>query len=148
MVNSTSFPLHVFEKDDWSMFLVESADKVLFYIEPIDFENNEYLFWDANGHGVRLTLQRGKLTKLEDADNEISLNEAFGRYSQTLGVTVDTTGTLAEVWARLQSNVKPGSRFSRTARNAGGLGCLSVLVIAVIFVLISFVGHIKTIFAR
>jgi hypothetical protein len=151
MVNSASFPLYVFEKDDWSMFLVESPDRVCYHIEPFDFENDEYLFWDAHGRGVRLTLQGGKLTKMgtltsiEEADNEISLHEAFARYSQALGVTVDTTGTLAEVWARLQSNVKPVEPPSRLSRAAWKVGCFGCVLIVVIFVLI---GIIKAVFAR
>ena len=30
-----SFPLFVFEKDDCSMFLVETPDKILYRMEPI-----------------------------------------------------------------------------------------------------------------
>ena len=151
MVNSDSFPLYVFEKDDWSMFLVESPDDVWCHIEPIDFENDEYLFWDAHGRGVCLTLQGGKLTRMatltsiEESDNEISLNEAFVRYSQALGVTVDTTGTFAEVWFRLQSNVKPKSRLSRAVENMVGVGCLLVIVIPVILLLI---GSMRAVFRR
>ena len=107
MFNDASFPLYVFEKDDWSMFLVESPDKVLYDIEPIDFENDEYLFWDAQGNGVRITLERGTLTSIENTENEITLQEAFSRYSQFLGTAVDTKGPFPEVWARLQANVKP-----------------------------------------
>jgi hypothetical protein len=42
MNRSVSFPLFVFEKDDCSMFLVETPDKVLYHLEPIDIENDEY----------------------------------------------------------------------------------------------------------
>ncbi len=54
MTENTSFPLYGFEKDDWSMFLVENENRVFYHMEPIDFENNEYLFWDAQGRDVRL----------------------------------------------------------------------------------------------
>jgi hypothetical protein len=152
MVDVTSFPLYVFEKDDWSMFLVENPDRVLYHIEPIDFENDDYLFWDTHGRGVRLTLERGELTKIEEAENEITLQEAFARYSQALGVTVDTTGTLPEVWARLQSNVKPPSRLSRAGQNAVGFGCVLIVIVVGVFVLILLGGFIKAvikaIFAR
>lgn len=151
MVNGDSFPLYVSEKDDWSMFLVESPAEMWCHIEPIDFENDEYLFWDAHGRGVRLRLQGGRLTRMatltsiEEADNEINLNEAFGRYAQALGVTVDTTGTLAEVWCKLQSNVKPKSRLSRAVGNAVGVGCLLIVVIPVLLLLI---GIMKALFGR
>jgi hypothetical protein len=55
MLSDTSFPLYVFEKDDWSMFLVEREEKLLYHIEPIDFENDEYLFWDAQGRGISVS---------------------------------------------------------------------------------------------
>jgi hypothetical protein len=147
MLSDDSFPLYAFEKDDWSMFLVESPDKVLSHIEPIDFENDEYLFWDAQGHGVRLTLERGTLTSIEDAENEITIQEAFARYSQSLGVTVDTTRPFPEVWARLQANVKPPSRFDRTVGHVLGSGCFLVVLIAV-FILILLGGVIKALFVR
>jgi hypothetical protein len=85
------------------------------------------------------------LTSIEESDNEISLNEAFVRYSQALGVTVDTTGTFAEVWFRLQSNVKPKSRLSRAVENMVGVGCLLVIVIPVILLLI---GIMRAVFRR
>jgi len=129
------------------MFLVENPGRVWCHIEPIDFEDDEYLFWDAQGRGVRLTLERGQLTKIEEAENEITLQEAFARYSRELGATVDTTGTLSEVWARLQSNVKPQSRLSRMAQNAVGFGCLLIITLVGVFVLILLGGVIKAIFA-
>jgi hypothetical protein len=33
MLSDTSFPLYVFEKDDWSMFLVEREEKLLYHID-------------------------------------------------------------------------------------------------------------------
>ncbi len=133
------------------MFLVEMPEDLWCHIEPIDFENDEYLFWDSQGRGVRLALQGGKwnrmatLTSLDEADNEITLQEAFGRYAQALGATVDTTGKLADVWARLQSNVKPKSHLSRTARNAIGVGCSLIVVIPVLLLLI---GILRAVFGR
>jgi hypothetical protein len=35
------FPLFVFEKDDRSMYLVESPERVLDQLEAIDIENDE-----------------------------------------------------------------------------------------------------------
>ena len=152
MPSDSPFPLYVFEKDDWSMFLVESRDKLLYHIEPIDFENNEYLFWDADGLGVYLTLERGELTKVIHAENEISLHEAFVRYSRALGATVDTTGTPAEAWKRLQACVKPQSWRCRIARNTLGFGCSLIAVVIAVFVLALFgsaiAGVIRAIFSR
>lgn len=147
MVNSKSFPVYAFEKDDWTMFLVESPDDVLSNIEPIDLENNEYLFWDAEGCPVKLTLQRGKLTRVEEAENEITLHEAFARFSEALSLTIDTTGTIPEVWARLRCNIKPPSKLRRALTRILGFGCLLIVIAVAILVLIFLTGVIKTIFA-
>ncbi len=132
-------------KDDWSMFLIESPDRALHDIEPIDFENNEYLFWDAQGQGIRLTLERGTLTGIEEAENEITIQEAFSRYSRSLGLTVDTTGPLPEVWTRLQSNVKPPSLVDRTVRHVLGAGCLLIVLLIPVLIII---GVIKALFVH
>jgi len=125
------------------MFLVESPDKVLYDIEPIDFENDEYLFWDAQGNGVRITLERGTLTSIENTENEITLQEAFSRYSQFLGTAVDTKGPFPEVWARLQANVKPASLFDKTVRHALGAGCLLIILLIPLLII---VGVIRALF--
>ena len=148
MLSDTSFPLYVFEKDDWSMLLVEREEKLLYHIEPIDFKNDECLFWDAQGRAVRLTLERGALTKIERTENAMTVQEAFARYSQTLGVTVDPNGALPEVWARLQANVKPPSLLSRTLRHVLGVGCLLIALTFVAFILILLGGTIKALFTR
>ena len=145
---NVAFPLYVFEKDDWSMFLVENPDRIFYHVEPIDFENDEYLFWDAHGRGVRLTLERGTLTNVEETRTEITIQEAFARYSHSLGVTVDTEGALAEVWARLQANVKPPSLRDRIIRNAIGVGCSAVVLTVLAFGLILVVGVVRAILKR
>ena len=149
MVNSTSFPIYVFEKDDWTMFLVEGPDDdSLSKIEPIDLDNDEYLFWNAEGRAVRLTLHRGHLTGIEEAENEISLHEALARFSEALGLTIDTTGTIREVWARLQLNIKPPSKLRRALRNVSGFGCVLIVIAVAILVVIFAGGLIKTIFVK
>ncbi len=102
MADSVSFPLFVFEKDDCSMFLVEGPDKVLYNMEPIDIENAEYLFWDSNGNGVHISVAGEQVTAIDPAAVEISLSEAFKRYSDAFGLRVDTTGPADEVWPRLK----------------------------------------------
>ncbi len=144
MANEISFPLYAHEKSDWSMFLVIDREGTS-RIEPFDFENNGYLFWDAQERGVRLRIERGKLTNREEVENEISLREAFARYSQALGVMVDTTGALPEVWARLQANVKPPSLLTRMVGHTFGVGCLLIILTGVVVVLI---GLGRAIFAH
>ena len=108
---SVSFPLFVFEKDDYSMFIVETLDKVLYHMEPIDIENGEYLCWDANGRAVRISISGQRVTGICHGEPEIPLAEAFRRYSEVHGLDVDTTGPFDQVWCRLKD---PASRLPRS----------------------------------
>jgi hypothetical protein len=99
---SVSFPLFVFEKDDCSMRLVESADKVLYHMEPIDIENDEYLCWDANGRAVRISVAGQQVIGIAYAEAEMPLAEAFMRHSEAFSLNVDTSGHYDQVWCRLQ----------------------------------------------
>lgn len=36
------------------MIRIEESSRILYHLEAIDIENEEYLFWDANGAGVSL----------------------------------------------------------------------------------------------
>jgi hypothetical protein len=101
-VSAVSFPLYVFEKDDWSMLRVESPDGILHRLEAIDIEGGEYLFWDANGQGVRIAIDHNKVTGIGHRHPEMTLAEAFTRHSEAFGLNVDTTGDPEEVWLRLK----------------------------------------------
>jgi hypothetical protein len=99
---SVSFPLFVFEKDDCSMRLVESPDKVLYHMEPSDIENDEYLCWDANGRAARISIAGQQVIGIAYGEAEMPLAEAFMRHSEAFGLKVDTTGPVDEVWHRLK----------------------------------------------
>jgi hypothetical protein len=99
---TVSFPLFVFEKDDYSMFVVETPDKVLDHMEPIDIENGEYLCWDVNGRAVRISISGQRVTGICHGELEIPLAEAFRRYSDVHGLDADTTGPFDQVWCRLK----------------------------------------------
>ena len=99
---SVSFPLFVFEKDDCSMFVVETPDRILYHMEAIDIENDEYLYWDANGRGVRISIASQQVTGIDNFGAEMPLAEAFKRHADALGLHVDTTGPSDQVWHRLQ----------------------------------------------
>src|SRR5271169_2387002 len=71
------FPLFVFEKDDRSMYLIETPRRILYRLETIDIENNEYLFWDSTGAGVRISVTPSALKRIELCDQTMSLREAF-----------------------------------------------------------------------
>ena len=84
------------------MFLVEAPDKVLFQMEPIDIENDEYLCWDANDQAVKISVSGNRVTRIEHGGSEMSLSEALKRHSDAFGVSVDMTGPAHEVWHRLK----------------------------------------------
>ncbi|MGC2465256.1 MAG: hypothetical protein WA517_08675, partial [Candidatus Acidiferrum sp.] len=58
---AVQYPLFVFEKDDCSMQIVEKPDELFLNLEEFDIQNDEYLFWDANGQGVCLRLSKRKV---------------------------------------------------------------------------------------
>lgn len=113
-----SFPLFVFEKGDYSMFVVETPDGILYHMEPIDIENGEYLCWDANGRAVRISISGQRVTGICYGQLEVPLAEAFSRYSDVHGFDVDTTGPFDQVWSRLKETE------SRLPRNRGLLSRL------------------------
>lgn len=117
-----SFPLFVLEKDDYSMFEVETPDKIVRHMKPIDIENDEYLCWDARGRAVQISISDQQVIGLAFRKAEISLGEAFGRYSDVHGLDIDTTGPFEQVWCRLKQAEVPPSRnrghFARLFRTS------------------------------
>jgi hypothetical protein len=71
-------------------------------MEPIDIENDEYLFWDANGRNIRISIERNKVAGIAYGDAEMTLAEAFKCHSEAFGLSVETTGPPDEVWLRLK----------------------------------------------
>ncbi len=59
-----TYPLFAFEKDDKSMRLIENESRLLSNFEAIDIENNEYVFWDANGGGLSVAVSVGAFRRL------------------------------------------------------------------------------------
>jgi hypothetical protein len=84
------------------MRLVESPDQVLYHMEPIDIENDEYLCWDANGRAVRISIAGQRVIGIAYGETEMPLAEAFVRHSQAFSLNLDTTGPVDEVWRRLK----------------------------------------------
>jgi hypothetical protein len=123
METKVPFPIYVL-LDDRLMLSIESPIRVLYHLEPIDIENDEYLFWDANGKGVRVSINRQKVHSIEYADNPITLIEAFRLYSQAIGVDVDMNGTIEVVWSRFKQAEaglpRPKGVFSRLFRSSDG----------------------------
>ena len=123
MERIASFPLYV-RLDDGEVLQIESIERILYHLEAVDIENDEYMFWDANGHGLKILIEKGRVIDFANAENKITLQQAFDEYVRQLGVGVDTTGTPEEVWDKVKKAKgelppRPGflSRlFNRTPR--------------------------------
>jgi|ERR1700674_1480364 len=105
MDDKVLFPLYV-RLDDGEVIRIESFDRILYHLEAIDIENDEYMFWDAAGHGLKILILKGKVSGFEKIDNKVTLQQAFEEYARQLaqrGATVDTSGTPDEIWAKVQT---------------------------------------------
>ena len=114
MDGEVQFPLFAFEKDDSSMFRLETPDRILHRLEPIDIENGEYLFWNSKGRNVRVSVKGnmvGEVCYGEPRDqggtgllprDAMTLDEAFKRHAEAFNLSVDTAGAAEEVWSRLK----------------------------------------------
>jgi hypothetical protein len=101
------FPLFVFEKDDRSMYLIETPERVLYHLEALDIENSEYLFWDSTGTGVCVSVALGAVEQIAPYDETISLREAFETYAQSNGLQVFLKESPLDTWRSLQSQLLP-----------------------------------------
>jgi hypothetical protein len=81
-----NFPLFVFEKDDRSMLLVESPERLLHDLEAIDIESGEYLFGDSTGAGVCVSVARGAIDQIALCDQAMTLPQAFDAYARAYGL--------------------------------------------------------------
>jgi hypothetical protein len=104
---NVKFPLFVFEKDDHSMFFVESRERVLDYLEAIDIENGEYLFWDSTGAGVCVSVARGAIDQIELCNQAMTLAQAFDAYARAYGLQMSLAQSPVDVWRSLQSQLPP-----------------------------------------
>ena len=96
-----AFPLYVC-LDDGEVLRIESVERIFYHLEAIDIENDEYMFWDANGHGLKILIERERVSGFANAETKITLQQAFDDYVQQLGVSVDTTGTPEEIWDKVK----------------------------------------------
>jgi hypothetical protein len=117
------FPLFVFEKDDRSMYLVETPGSILHGLDTIDIENEEYLFWDSTGAGVRILVTPSAVKRIELCAQTMSLQEAFHRYAETYRVRVIPSDSPMEIWQGFESQLPPRRPFwARLFRNRARFG--------------------------
>src|SRR5262249_34709976 len=95
------FPLYVC-LDDGSVIRIETPDRILYHLEAIDIENDEYLFWDAMARPLKVVTAKGKVSGLESTENKITLPQAFKQYAEQLGVRIDVSCKPEDVWVSLR----------------------------------------------
>jgi hypothetical protein len=118
MDHNVTFPIYVC-LDDGRLIRIESFSKILYDLEAVDIENDEYMFWDANGKGMKILIENDQVSGFRSADNKLSLRQAIETYTKQLGTPIDTSGTPTEVWARVQEverNVPKPRWFVRLLR--------------------------------
>ena len=76
-------------------------------MDPLDIKNDKYLYWDANGRAVQISVSDQRVTGMAYGETEFSLTEAFKRFSDVHGLGVDTTGPVDQVWGRLKQGENP-----------------------------------------
>jgi hypothetical protein len=101
------FPLFVFAKDDHSMYLIETPERVLYHLEAIDIENDEYLFWDASGAGVCVSVTREVIDSVGLYDPPMTLPEAFEAYARAHELHMPSGQSPLATWESLQSQLPP-----------------------------------------
>ena len=98
------FPLYV-RLDDGELLRIEDVETILGQLEAIDIENDEYMFWDGAGDGLKVLIENGKVSGFEKNHNKITLQQAFAGYAQQLaelGAAVDLEGAPEETWREVQ----------------------------------------------
>ena len=85
------------------MLTVENPEQLFAHLEEIDIQNDEYLFWDANGRGVHLRIEKPKIVAIESYEAPKDLSQAFLAYCQSLGLTVEFANEPVETWKRIQA---------------------------------------------
>jgi hypothetical protein len=105
------FPLFAFEKDDDSMFLIETPDRVLDHLEWVDIEGGEYMFWDSTGAGVCVTVKDGAIDQILRCEQSKSLADAFEAHTHSRGLEISLLGSPGEVWTRIQAQLPRKTRL-------------------------------------
>ena len=108
---SVEYPIFAFEKDDRSMRLIESQERIFYYLEAIDIENEEYVFWDARGEGVHIAVSvgafRSKLESISSGSEAIPFRRAFKLYAESFSLAgLNLEGSPLDIWRRIQEEME------------------------------------------
>ena len=110
---SVKYPLFVFGKDDKSVRLIEKESRILHKLEAIDIENDEYVFWDANGLGVIVAVapssafRQGRLESVTLAPAVFPILDAFKLFAKSIGYPEAVSdGEPMDVWRSIQAGME------------------------------------------
>jgi hypothetical protein len=118
---SVVYPLFVL-LDDRTMMSIASPDLILYHLEPIDIENEEYGFWDSTGQSFRIETRGGKITEVRPCESNMSLNDAFLAYVDAMSlprtlVDGEPTEILDRIDHELRARPKKASWLSKLFRS-------------------------------
>jgi hypothetical protein len=104
---TVTYPLFAFEKDDSSMRVIETPDRILSWHEAIDIENDEYVFWDATGSGVQIRIDGNKVLSVTSCAAPFSLTGALEAYADSLNVPKNVIEVQpVQIWQRIELALK------------------------------------------
>jgi len=87
------------------MYLIEAPKRVLYHLEAIDIENNEYLFWDSTGAGVCISVVHSAVKQIALCEQTMSLRNALESYAQSQGLHLIPGESAIDTWKSLQSQI-------------------------------------------
>ena len=88
------------------MIIIESPDRILYHLEAVDIENDEYLFWDATGRPIEVKVIKNSVSGVLPCMPRLSLHEGFVSYLAALGLpSTLAEGPPLQVWARIQEEM-------------------------------------------
>src|SRR5271168_716692 len=107
---SPVYPLFSFMKDDQSMQVIEDSKVILGRCDPVFVADGEYVFWDANGDGVCVSVSiswiKGTKVSVTSCAAAYPLRDAFRSYAKSQDLAeFDVEGTPLEVWQRIQAEL-------------------------------------------
>jgi hypothetical protein len=103
------------------MCLIETPERVLYHLEAIDIENNEYLFWDSTGVGVCVSVARGGVKQITSCTKTISLLEAFEAYEQSMADTRSHLSVMRQKREKLKFEIANFARAIAEGHNSTAL---------------------------
>jgi hypothetical protein len=83
----------------------DTDNRLLYHLEWIDIEDEEYIFWDSTGAGVHVMVKGCAIDQIQPSEQSKSLSDAFEAYSQSRGLEISLQGSPVEVWTRIQSQL-------------------------------------------